>query len=200
MTWAYLSLTFFLAVTPGATTAVVIRHTLVAGRRRGLAAAAGAAAGNATQAVVALVGVSALVATHPSALRLLSLLGALVLGSMGVTSVIRSLGVPRVPGAPGEPRAPRPAFREGLWVNLLNPSITAFYVAVVPSFLPPGAGWRVASSFYLAHIGIAMACHVVWASVFHQARLLFAGERARRWLDAAVGGVLLWLATRVLAR
>ena len=39
---AYLSFTFLLAVTPGATTAVVVRNTLAGGRGAGFAAAAGA--------------------------------------------------------------------------------------------------------------------------------------------------------------
>lgn len=203
MPFAYLSLTFLLAFAPGATTAMVVRHTLIGGRRRGLTVAAGAAAGNLTQAAIALVGVSALIASHPSALRILSMLGALFLGFIGLKSLIRSLGslsALSALSALSEPSEPGPAFLNGLGVNLLNPSITGFYVGVVPSFVPAGAPWRVAALFYLAHVGIAFVCHGFWASVFHRARLWFAGERPRRWLDAAVGIVLLWLAVRLLAR
>lgn len=206
MPFAYLSLTFLLALTPGATTAMVIRHTLVGGRRRGMTVALGAMAGNATQAAVALVGVSALVGAYPPASRFLGLCGVAFLGFLGITSLRTSLGAlasmraPRShtdPGAPGEPGS---AFREGLWVNVLNPSITGFYVGVVPTFVPAGSTWRHAALFYLAHIAMAIACHGFWASVFHRARLWFAGERPRRWLDAAVGVVLIYLAVRLLAR
>jgi threonine/homoserine/homoserine lactone efflux protein len=197
---AYLSLTFLLAFTPGATTAMVIRHTLAGGRRRGLTVALGAALGNATQAVVALVGVSVLIARDPGALRVLGGFGAAFLAWLGIKSV-RAAWRPRAsPATSAGPGAPGHALREGIVVNVLNPSITGFYVGVVPTFVPAGASWRVAALFYLAHIAIAFACHTFWASVFHRARLWFAGERPRRWLDAAVGVVLIYLAIVTASR
>jgi len=56
---------FVFTVTPGATTAVVVRHTLAGGRRRGFAVSLGANAANATQALAAMIGVSALLASWP---------------------------------------------------------------------------------------------------------------------------------------
>ena len=68
-TLAYLSLAFVFAFTPGATTAVVIRHTLAGGRRRGLTASAGAMTASATQAVLAVAGVSTLLVKWPAGLK-----------------------------------------------------------------------------------------------------------------------------------
>ena len=53
---AYLSVAFVLAVTPGATTTVVIRQALAGGWRAGLTAAAGAALGSSTHATMAALG------------------------------------------------------------------------------------------------------------------------------------------------
>jgi len=96
----------------------------------------------------------------------------------------------------GSTGTPAP-YREGFAVNILNPSITSFYVGVTPTFVAPGSGWRALAFLYAAHIAIVFGCHVFWSSVFSQARTFFAGERPRRWLDAAIGVILLWLAYRI---
>jgi threonine/homoserine/homoserine lactone efflux protein len=59
---AYLSFTFVLVVTPGSTTAVVLRNTLDGGRRAGYATAVGAAAANSLIAISCGLGLSVLLA------------------------------------------------------------------------------------------------------------------------------------------
>jgi len=98
-TLAYLSLAFVFAFTPGATTAVVIRHTLAGGRRRGLTASLGAITASALQATLAVAGVSTLLVQWPEGLRLLGIAGALFLGWMGVKSLraaVRPAGLKRL--------------------------------------------------------------------------------------------------------
>ena len=216
-TLAYLSLAFVFAFTPGATTAVVIRHTLAGGRRRGLTASAGAMTASATQAVLAVAGVSTLLVKWPLGMQILGIAGALFLAWMGLRSLRAALVAPARtsahPPAPvrtrshlpapvrtsSHPPAPSP-YREGFAINILNPSVTSFYVGVTPTFVAPGSSWRALAFLYAAHIAIAFSCHVFWASLFNQARTLLAGERPRRWLDGAVGVILLWLAYRIASR
>lgn len=206
-TLAYLSLAFVFAFTPGATTAVVIRHTLAGGRRRGLTASAGAMTASATQAVLAVAGVSTLLVKWPLGMQILGIAGALFLAWMGLRSLRAALVAPaRTSAHPPAPdrtgshlSAPSP-YREGFAINILNPSVTSFYVGVTPTFVAPGSSWRALAFLYVAHITIAFSCHVFWASLFNQARTLLAGERPRRWLDGAVGVILLWLAYRIASR
>jgi threonine/homoserine/homoserine lactone efflux protein len=208
--WAYLSLTFVFAVTPGATTALVVSHTLAGGRKRGLTASLGAMTANATQAMLAMAGVSALIVRWPEALYILKIGGALFLAWCGVKSWRRAIGGAPTPvhhalsGAGARPPAetPRP-FHEGFAVNMLNVSITSFYIGVVPSFLKPGtifSGVRGLVLLYLSHIVIAFGCHVFWITLFYQARALFTRERPRRWLDATFGVLLIALAIRIALR
>jgi threonine efflux protein len=217
--WAYLSLTLVFAITPGATTALVVSHTLAGGRKRGLTAALGAMTANATQATLALVGVSALIARWPEALYTLKLGGALFLAWCGVKSLRRAIG-----GAPTPvhhalsgnkdrevfrntsrspfPTRPRP-FHEGFMVNMLNVSITSFYVGVVPTFLHPGtvfSGLGGLALLYGVHILLAFSCHTFWITLFFQARALFTRERSRRVLDATFGVLLIALALRIALR
>ena len=216
-TLAYLSLAFVFAFTPGATTAVVIRHTLAGGRRRGLTASAGAMTASATQATLAVAGVSTLLVKWPLGMQILGIAGALFLTWMGIKSLRAAFLAPaRTSSHPPAPDRTRPhlsapdrtsshrfapsPYREGFAINILNPSVTSFYVGVTPTFVAPGSSWHALALLYAAHITIAFSCHVFWSSIFNQARTFLAGERPRRWLDGAVGVILLWLSYRIASR
>ena len=135
-------------------------------------------------------------------LKLLGIAGALFLAWTALKSLRAAVAAPSV-GAQLSPQGSRRfagAYREGFTVNILNPSVLSFYVGVTPTFLDPGATWRQLVVLYAAHLVVVLGCHTFWTLVFNQARGLFAGERPRRWLDAAVGVLLLWLAARIFAR
>jgi threonine/homoserine/homoserine lactone efflux protein len=199
---AYLTSTFILAITPGATTAVVVRNTLARGTRGGFAAAAGAATGNTTQALVAILGAAVLFARWPAAALVIRVAGGLFLLWLGSKSLRRALA----PGRHADPvRTPAPepdrvpAFRQGLLVNLLNPAITSFYLAVVPSFVPAGApGWYYAA-LSAAHVAIAFTCHSCWAVAFGRLRHHAEHPWLIRSMEGATGIVLVALAIQVMA-
>lgn len=190
-----------LAVTPGATTAVVVRNTLARGARAGFAAAAGAATGNTLQAIVAVIGVAVVLNQWPLAAAAVRAAGAAFLMWLGLKSLWRATAF----GAAGRDAAPAPGggaaagFRQGLMVNLLNPAITTFYVAVVPSFVPAGAGaWHYAA-LAAAHVAIAFVCHSCWTVAFDRLRRHAERPAVARGLEAATGLVLVALAIKVMA-
>lgn len=205
LTLSYLSLAFVFAFTPGATTAVVIRHTLEGGVRRGMTASAGAMTASAMQALLAVAGISTLLVAWPDGLRALGLAGALFLAWLGLKSLRAAFTAapahPRTlaPAHPDAPAHPTSPFRDGFSINILNPSVTSFYVGVTPTFVPHGSSWRALALLYVLHISVAISCHLFWATLFSRARTFFAAERPRRWLDAIVGLILLALAIRIAA-
>jgi threonine/homoserine/homoserine lactone efflux protein len=185
---------------------VVVSNTLAGGRRRGYATSGGAMTANATQAILAMIGVSALLVRWPQGLVVLRMGGALFLAWIGSKRLRRAFSgsltaIDRAfTEAPGpQPVTARP-FREGYVVNMLNVAITSYYLGVIPNFLPPGGTWRGLAALYAAHIAIAFSCHVFWISLFHQARGLFVHERPRRLLDAGFGILLISLAIRIATR
>jgi threonine/homoserine/homoserine lactone efflux protein len=198
---AYASVTFLLAVTPGATTAIVVRNVLAGGRRTGLAAALGAACGNITQAGLAGVGVALLLRHAPSALLVLRLTGAAYLAWLGIQSLDTFVrGRSLAPGAGARPADHRSAFREGWTGNLLNPSVTTFYATIVPTFLPPDGGAAAFVVLAAIHVTLALVCHISWAMALHSLRTLFAGGAFSRSLEAITGVVLVLLAIAVALR
>lgn len=203
---AYIAITFVLVITPGATTAVVVRNALRDGWEAGLTAAAGAAAGNATHATAAGLGLAILVARWPLALAALRVAGAIYLAGLGLVSLYRVArlpdgGIPLMPaGPPSTPPTPwrHPgSFRQGLMVNLLNPSIATFYLVVVPTFLPSAPRPGYFAGLAAIHIGLAFACHSTWALALGRLRQALHPPGARRLLEAVTGVALLVLAARV---
>lgn len=198
---AYAALTAALVVTPGASTAVVVRHVLAGGRRAGLAAAGGIAAANASWAAAAGLGITAVVTRAPLLLAAIRFGGAGYLALLGVRALVRAW-TPDAPSFPVQDAAVRStdrrsAFRDGVAVNLLNPPIATFYLVVVPSFMPVPSPGRFALLASM-HIGMALACHAAWATGFDALRSVWARPAARRVIDAAVGAALLALAFRML--
>jgi threonine/homoserine/homoserine lactone efflux protein len=201
---AYLTFTFILVVTPGATTAVVIRTTLAGGRAAGLAAAAGAATGNTSHATAAGLGLAVVFARWPLALAALRIGGALYLAWLGALSLVRAMrsgndraGALDLQAAP-QSLAQKGSFRQGLMVNLLNPSIATFYLVVVPTFIPADAPPWYFAALALVHIGMAFACHAVWATALDKLRQFFRRPSARRTLEGVTGLALLALAIDIL--
>ncbi len=194
---AFVGLTALLVLTPGMSTAVVLRNTAEGGRAAGLATAFGIALGNASWAVAAGLGLGALLHRWPGALDTLRLGGAVCLTWLGAGSLRRAWTLRRAAAEDAGPGAHTRApgwpvfFGEGAVTNLLNPSIPIYYLGSVPQFI--GRGDRFAGAFALLggiHVVMAFLCHGAYAVAFGQvAREL--SSRGRAWILHAVTGAAL---------
>jgi threonine/homoserine/homoserine lactone efflux protein len=202
---AFVSFTFILVVTPGSTTAVVVRNTLEGGRRAGYLTALGAAAANSTIAIACGLGLSLLIAVWPGSLEAIKIGGALFLAWLGVSSLWRAwsradggITLSLDPNA-GPSRSHAAAyFGDGLAINLLSPVIISYYLSVVPSFIPAGASRFYYAGLATTHVSLALACHLMWATGLDVMRRWFVQPLRRRLLQALTGLALLGLALRVL--
>lgn len=201
---AYLIFTFILVVTPGSTTAVVVRNTLEGGRRAGYATALGAALANATIAIACGLGLSVLLAYWPGSADAIRIGGAVFLAWLGVSSLVRAWRKPdggiRLSIDPEMRERPRVGayVGDGLAINLLSPVIISFYLSVVPSFIPSGASRLHYSTLAATHVTMALLCHSMWATGLDAMRRWFIAPWTRRTLQAATGLALIGLAIRVL--
>ena len=203
--FAFVSFTFVLVLTPGSTTAVVVRNTLESGRRAGYMTALGAALANSAIAIACALGLSVLLAVWPGSLEAIRYGGAAFLAWLGIASLVRAFrfadGGISMTVNPGDapPRTHDGAYiGDGLGVNLLSPVIISFYLSVVPTFIAAGA-----SRFYYAllaatHVGLALLCHSMWATALYFMRRWFVAPWTRRALQAGTGIALIALAARVL--
>lgn len=202
---AYFTFTFILVVTPGSTTAVVVRNTLEGGRRAGYVTALGSALANSTIAIACGLGLSVLVAYWPGSLSAIKIAGSLFLAFLGVTSLWRAWHQPdggiRLsldPGTAPERSHAGAYFGDGLAINLLSPVIISFYLSVVPAFIPAGASRWYFPMLASTHVGLALLCHAAWATGLDAMRRWFTAPWTRRALQTATGFALIGLALRVL--
>lgn len=199
---AYLTFAFILVITPGSTTAVVVRNTLIGGRSAGVAAALGAAFGNTAHAMAAGLGLAIVFARWPVAMVALRVTGALYLAWLGAVSLYRVMrhadGGMRMTATETDRWARHGSLRQGLGVNLLNPAIATFYLVVVPSFVPSNAPRGYFAMLASIHIVMAFMCHSMWALGLDKLREFFRPPVARRILEGVTAAALLALAARVL--
>jgi len=202
---AYVTFTLVLVATPGSTTAVVVRNTLIGGRRAGYLTALGAALANSTIAIACGLGLSLLIAVWPEALNAITVSGALFLLWLGLTSLYRAvryedggIQLPRdLKDAPADARAAT-YLGDGLAINLLSPVIISFYLSVVPTFMPANASRFYYAGLSATHVSLAFACHALWATGLDAMRRGFVAPWTRRTLQAATGFALLSLALQIL--
>ena len=200
---SYVLLTLALVITPGATTAVVVRNTINSGWRLGAATALGAALGNSTHAAAAGIGLALLFQRWPMALVALRWAGALYLGWLAISSLRRSIaGEASLESRLHTDRGAgsHAAFSQGLTVNLLNPPIIVFYLVVVPTFVPAGAGLAGFAPLAAIHVTMAFVCHLGWALLFDRLRRVLRQPGPLRVLEAGAGATLLYLAVRTVLR
>jgi threonine/homoserine/homoserine lactone efflux protein len=203
--FAFFTFTLVLVVTPGSTTAVVVRNTLEGGRRAGYLTALGAALANSAIAAGCGLGLSVLVSVWPGSLDAIRIGGALFLAWLGISSLYRaarhddggirlSLDRTDVPA-----RSHAGAYvGDGLAINLLSPVIISFYLSVVPSFIPAGASRFYYSGLAATHVSLAVLCHSMWATALDAMRRWFVAPWTRRVLQAGTGIALIVLALKVI--
>jgi threonine/homoserine/homoserine lactone efflux protein len=200
--WSFLAVTVPLVLTPGASTAVVLRNSISGGTRAGVETAAGVNTGSVAYGVLSAFGLAVALQRWPAVWTLLRFGGAGYLAWLAARSLRAAVLPPhRVLAVAGAhpPRTPLANVYEGFLTNLLNPAIATFYLVVVPQFVPPGA--PIARSVLLLmalHVATALSWHLVWAAAGGTLARTLTDGPARRVLDGATAVALFFLAARVL--
>lgn len=127
---AFLPAGLALNLTPGADMMFCLAQGLRRGPRAAWAASAGISAGSLVHAIVAGLGLAAIIAAHPGLLNVIRWIGVAYLIWLAVKSLRATRS--KIPDT-----APAHAFREGLMVNLTNPKVILFVLAFIPQFIDP---------------------------------------------------------------
>ncbi|HEV8557545.1 MAG TPA: LysE family translocator [Actinophytocola sp.] len=188
-------------VTPGLDSMLVVRHSLVGGRRSGVAVVLGTTAGCLIWATASLAGLTALLTASRLAYDIVRILGAIYLVWLGTTMLWKTIRHRHHTDAAAIPTT-KPglakAFRAGLGTNLLNPKPGVFYMSLLPQFLPGGPANL---AWGLLLVAIHLAIGLVWLPLLawtaDRARHLFARARLRRWLDRVTATVLIGLGVKL---
>ncbi|NUW42588.1 LysE family translocator [Nonomuraea rhodomycinica] len=188
-----------LTVTPGLDTALILRTSVMAGRRPAWGVVLGVQLGTLLWGGLTAAGLSALLAASQLAYDVLRWAGAAYLLWMGLRMLLAKGAAGAAPAEEGRRETRfRTGFRRGLLTNLLNPKVGAFYVAMLPQFIPDDAP-HAAMGLLLA--GVHVAEGLVWSTVLIGFAMLMSGvlrtDRVRRVLDRVTGVVIVGFGLRL---
>jgi threonine/homoserine/homoserine lactone efflux protein len=126
-------------VVPGPSNLYVLGRGLQSGHRAAVAGACGCATAALIYVVATAVGLSALIASSETLFAAIHYAGAVYLCAIGVIALRRGHGgIAREAAA--APASVWPAYRQGVLVELGNPKVALFFLALFPQFIHPGAG------------------------------------------------------------
>jgi threonine/homoserine/homoserine lactone efflux protein len=194
MVAGFLVAIFPLIATPGASLALLTQNIAPHGPRRAIPVIAGTVTGIYTHALLAILGLSAAVMHSSQAFFVVRIAGALYLLFLGIWT----WRTPRP--SPSGSGPPRPAYRQALLSNVLNPKAASIYLTLVPQFVDP----HQALSPQIAVLATAHALLITAWLVGWTAILVRAGRtlRSTTWAVAirrAAAAVLVYLGIRTLA-
>lgn len=184
-----------LNLTPGADMLFCLGQGMRSGPLAGIAAAIGVSAGALIHTLAAGLGLAALIAATPMAFDAIRWAGVAYLVWLGVQTL-------RQKGGALEPTEVAPtglwrAFRGGMIVNVLNPKVAIFVLALLPQFVDPHRGaafWQFMALGLVLALGGALANGLVAAFAGRLGRALARNRRAARGVRTGSGVVFLGLA------
>ncbi|ARU05811.1 threonine transporter RhtB [Comamonas serinivorans] len=198
----FFSLAVLLGLSPGPDNLFVLMQSATQGRRAGWWVVVGLCTGLVGHTLAVALGLAAVFAASPLAFTVLKLAGAayLLYLAWGAWRAPASLAVPGEAQARTAPPTRLAMWRRGVVMNLTNPKVGLFFLALLPQFVQAGRG-PVAGQivclgllFMLATLGVFGAV-VLLAGVIRDQ--LARSARAQRWLNRAAAGVFVALAARL---
>lgn len=202
----YLIAVCVLVLAPGPDFLLVLTRSVADGRRAGVIATLGISLGNVVHALLAAVGVSALIAASPALFDALRFVGGGYLAWIGARSlwsavVSRADGADAPAAATSDSTRDSVVFTQALLTNLLNPKIILFQLAFVPQFVAPELGHVAVQIFLLGNfitlLGAAYLTGVA-ALCAGTARRVLSSQRMKTALDGLAGVLFLGFALRLL--
>ena len=164
---AFIGATVVLLLIPGPAVIFMLNRTLADGRTAGLTAVAGLEVGDAIQATLAALGLSAVIATSQTLFESIKWVGVVYLVWTGVRTLLT------VPPALAEDTSHVDrslVFRQGVFVNSLNPKTALFFLSIFPQFVDPSSDNATGQSLVLA------AVFLLLATVFNSSYVLLASH------------------------
>lgn len=140
-----------ITVAPGPDNMMVLSIGMAKGRLPGIAFGLGCALGCLSHTLLAVLGVSALIAASPEAFTALKVCGGLYLVWLGVNA-LHSAGGASVGKASDDRQSPRKLFLKGIVANAINPKVILFFLSFLPQFVVPGHGSVAAQMAWLGII------------------------------------------------
>lgn len=187
-----------LNLTPGADMLFCLSQGAKSGPKAGVAASFGIATGSLIHALLAALGLAALLKAYPLAFEVVRWAGVGYLVWLAIQAFRRPVDL-SAPADIARSSAYR-AWRDGILVNLLNPKIAIFVLAFIPQFVDPARGSTVLQFLLLGlilNIGGTIINAAVGGFSGGIGKLLAGNRRAARLFQWSSGVIFLGLAAKL---
>lgn len=184
---------------PGPDFAIVLRQSLVHGRRAALWTSIGVGTGISLHIAYALLGIGLLLMGSATAFTVLKYAGAAYLAWIGVQALRSRPRTAPTEGATANPASAasptdRAAFVTGFLTNALNPKATLFFLALFPVAVSPTTPKLVQAGYGVWLILATMAWFCFVSLVFTRPEVRRRFFRHGHWIDRALGVIFLGFA------
>jgi threonine/homoserine/homoserine lactone efflux protein len=189
-----------ITASPGPDNLMVLGVGISKGRRRGIAFGLGCALGCLSHTFLAVIGVSALIASSPTAFTVLKICGGLYLMWLGFNA-LRSPGGAKAGAVKSEEQSSARLFFKGVFANAINPKVVLFFLSFLPQFVVPSQG-NVAGQVALLGVTFTAQAAVLFGLLGYFSgtigQWLNTRPKAGLILDRLAGGVFVALGIRLL--
>ena len=195
---AYVAVVLGFVFIPGPATLLTVARATSSGTRVGIATGAGVAAGDVFHTVMAMVGISAIIATSATLFSIVKYIGAAYLVYLGIRAIIER--TPANPAAGALAISAGKAFRQAVLTEVLNPKTALFFLAFLPQFVRPENGSVMLQLMTLGMIFVLLGLFstVVFAvSAGRLGTFLRRNPSVVKWQGKVVGGIYCALGIRL---
>jgi len=183
---------------PGPATLLTVARATTSGAKVGIATGAGITAGDVLHTILAVIGISAIIAASATLFTIVKYLGAAYLVYLGLKAIFEKssldLGQGRVAITASQ------AFRQAILAELLNPKTALFFLAFLPQFVAPEKGMVMVQ---LTILGVVFALIGFFSTIVYSVaagglgNLLRRNPAVLRWQGKVVGGIYCALGIRL---
>jgi threonine/homoserine/homoserine lactone efflux protein len=189
---AFMALSGVIVAVPGPSVMLIVKSTLLRGRRAAILVAVGVLCGDLILAAAAVGGITALIVASRPAFEALRFAGAAYLIYLGLRLLLArgtQFDVPQAAAVAG--RSSSRAFGEGLVCELSNPKALIVFTSVIPQFLSHDAPAGEVAIFGVLFAALGFVSLAIYATVLGATRRMVPRPRLREFLLRTSGGVLM---------
>ncbi|RWN30757.1 MAG: LysE family translocator [Mesorhizobium sp.] len=195
---AYVAVVLGFVFIPGPATLLTIARATSSGTKVGIATGAGIAVGDIFHTVMAMIGISAIIAASATLFSVIKYIGAAYLVYLGIRAIMEK--TPGGPAAGALAISAGKAFRQAVLTEVLNPKTALFFLAFLPQFVRPENGTVMLQMTVLGAVFVVLGLFstVVFAvSAGRLGTFLRRNPSVLRWQGKVVGGIYCALGVRL---
>ena len=197
----FFSAAIAISISPGPDLIYILTRTIAQGRKIGIASSLGVCSGALVHVFAAAFGLSAILATSALAFSIVKYVGAAYLIYLGIQA-LRSKGISfDTPVCKQTALSFWQAFRQGAFIDVLNPKVAIFFMAFLPQFVRQELGHTSLQILILGTLVILVGMAIEVSIVLSAAQTTNFFRKNRRFstlLERVTGTVLIGLGLRLV--